>query len=121
MAAILSKYQITWVDPSDNVSYVFFFLAPSNHYDGIQAETGVTKLPDNSKLKDMPVTKAGELSLSPVASRKSIRYVANGKKKYADILIASGKANDAQDLLFGKDYKNGKIERVLDPRKATKF
>ena len=120
MAAILSKYQIIWTNEA-NVAYSFFFLAPPDHYEAIQNETGITKLADDDPLLDMPVTKTGELAISPVASRKTLRYVVNGKKKYADILVSASKANTVQNELVEKAFKGGTIERVLDPRKATKF
>ena len=69
----------------------------------------------------MPVTKTAEMAISPVCARKSIRYRVGVTVKYADILISATLANNAQDTLVGRQYKGGTIERVLDPRKASRY
>ena len=120
--ARFAKYQLDY-GVEGAATYTFFFLAPPDHYTGIETETGISKVTEESGLLDMPVTKTGELSISPVASRKTLRVnnEASGTNKYVDILINAAKANTAQNTLVGKNYKGGLIKRVLDSRKQTKY
>ena len=118
--SITAKHVIDYTDGTN--TYSFFFLAPPDHYEGIEVETGVTKLPENSELQDMPVTNTDELALSPVASRKSLRSrQSNGKNKYHSILVSTTKLSTVDSDLTGKLYKGGTITRVMDSRKATNF
>ena len=127
--ARFAKYQINYdvLTSEDNTSaiatYSFFFLAPPDHYEGIETETGVTKLADDSTLADMPITKTSELSISPVATRKTLRVTNENtnRTKYVDILISASEAAEATNTLIGKRYKDGVIKRVLDSRKQTKY
>ena len=115
-----AKHSLTYAEGANN--YTFFFFAPPDHYTGIEALTGVTKLIDTSVLSDMPITKTGELCLSPVAVRKTLRVTTTtGKTKYVDIVISSAKAAGIDKELQNKPYKGGTIKRVLDPRKQTKY
>lgn len=119
MASRFAKYALDYVEGAE--TYTFFFLAPPNQYDGIEVETGVMKIADDSALADMPVTKTGELTLSPVAIRKTLRVTINGRNKYVDIVINSIKAATVSGDLQDKTYKGGTIKRVLDPRKKTRY
>ena len=118
--SILEKHVIDYVEGAD--TYSFFFLAPPEHYAGIETETGVQKLAADSELQDMPVTNTDELALSPVASRQNLRVKqSSGKNKYHSILIASALLGTAQTTLTGKTYKGGTITRVMDSRKKSNF
>lgn len=121
MAAILKKHLLTF--GTDAAGYQFFFLAPDGHYPTEVANAcGVSQLEDDSDLQDMPITKTAELTLSPIAARKTLRVEAtNGKIKYVDIVVAADKVNGLDTALQNKDHKQGKILRVLDPRKATRY
>lgn len=120
--ARFAKYQLDFTDPS-GVVYNFFFLAPPDHYEDIENATGVSALAADSPLLDMPITKTEELSISPVAYRKTLRVTdtATGRSKYVDILIAAEKVLTAQTDLFGATYKGGKITRVFESRKQTTY
>lgn len=118
---VLKKYRLDTVAGADNLT--FFFRAPDEHYQGaIAAACGVTQLADNDPLADMPLTKTEELTGSPVAVRKTLRLNAgNGVKKYSSIVVAADKAPTIDQDLVGVRHKLGVIERVLDPRKATRY
>lgn len=119
--ARFQKHSLDFTD-TNNVTYTFFFLAPPDHYEGIEAETGVLALEDDSPLADMPIVKTGELSISPVAYRKTLRVeLTNGRPKYVEILISADKVATAQSELIGKTYKGGKIARVFDSRKKVNY
>ena len=117
MAAILVKRVLDYTDPTG--AYQFFFLAPDNHYTGIEVETGVSKLAEDSNQLDMPITNTDELALSPVASRKSLKVKVGTKNKYVPILLSGNKVGTADTDLTGKPYKQGTITRVMDSRKAS--
>ena len=119
MPAKFAKHLLNYTDGPD--TYSFFFLAPPNHYTGIEAACGVSKLPDESDLLDMPVTKTEELTISPIATRKTLRVKEANKLKYVDIVVASTAAITVTKELVGKAYKGGTIERVLDSRKRTRY
>jgi hypothetical protein len=69
----------------------------------------------------MPVTKTGELTISPVATRKTLRVRDGIRVKYVDIVVASPQAISVTETLVGKSYKGGTIERVLDSRKKSSY
>lgn len=118
--AITAKHKLTY--GTDAAAVAFYLLAPPNHYTGIEAETGVVKLEDGSDELDMPICKTGELTLSPIAARKTLRVAqSSGKNKYVDIVVSASKVAGLDSALQGKAYKGGTITRVLDPRKATRY
>jgi hypothetical protein len=112
------KYKIT-VDAGDG-SNDFYFKAPDGVYQGIETETGVTRLADNADENNMPTCKVEELLHSPVATRRKIRYgTGTGKKKYSSLVIASSKVIDFDTTIIGKGYKGGTITAVVESLDAV--
>lgn len=119
--ARFQKHELSFTD-TDGAAYSFFFLAPPDHYTGIETATGVEPIPDGDKRLDMPITKVEELMISPVAYKKVLRVFnsTTNKSKYVDILVEANKVLSVQTDLVGKTYKGGTIQRVLDSRKQVR-
>jgi hypothetical protein len=93
----------------------FYFRAPDNVYDGIETETGVSRIADNDDENSMPKCKVEELLHSPVATRRKIRYgTGTGRKKYTSLVVAASKAIDFDTTIIGKAYKGGTITAVVE-------
>lgn len=96
----------------------YYFLAPENSYQGIEIETGVTKVTDADE-KKMPPCKVEELIKSPVAVRKTISGKLGTKRKYFRLLVAADKVNTFDAAIVGKIYQGILIDGSVIRRRAT--
>lgn len=117
MAKFLVKHKVSF--GAGPASKTFYFMAPPEHYTGIAAQAGVTKVPDNDDEQNMPVCTLGELLLSPVMTRRVIKYKKAGRSHYAKVAIASTKAATFENDLGTGAYKGGTITGVHEPLDAT--
>lgn len=117
MAKFLVKHKVSFGTGAN--ARTFYFVAPPDHYTGIAAAAGITKVPDNDDEQKFPVCTLGELLLSPVMTRRVIKYTKAGRTRYAKVAIASTKAATFENDLGTGAYKGGQITGVHEPLDAT--
>lgn len=117
MVAKFKKHRVTYT--IGTTPYNFYFLAPPDHYTGIEADAGITPVDSAANDAAMPICKLEDLLQSPVMVRRTVRYLVGTKTKYAKVAIAASKSGTFDGEAVEKSYKGGKIKAVVEPLDAT--